>query len=104
MITESTKICPKCGGPLKHIGRVKRKVKTNRGETYTIMLKRFKCKRCEMVHRELPSHLLPYKHYEKNIIEGFINGYLSSYDLDYEDYPCESTIKKWGKSRKNHFI
>jgi len=53
------------------------------------------CTGCGALHNELPSELLPYKHYEAEIIQGFIFEQYSSCDLEFEDYPSETTIKRW---------
>lgn len=99
MITDKMTKCPKCGGKLKHIGSVNRTVKGKFGKKYVVKLRRVLCTRCRMVHRELPSFLLPYKQYEKTIIEGFKKGVFTSFDLEYEDYPSESTIREWVKTQ-----
>lgn len=100
MIKMGQKFCPECGGILKYHDRVKRIVRTRFGISYTIEISRKICTRCGRKHRELPNELLPYKHYEAEIINGFISGTHSSYDIEFEDYPCESTIKYWIRSNR----
>jgi hypothetical protein len=39
--------------------------------------------------------LFPYKQYEASIIRGVVLGDISQNDRDYEDYPCEMTMKRW---------
>ncbi|SHJ14753.1 hypothetical protein SAMN02745229_04150, partial [Butyrivibrio fibrisolvens DSM 3071] len=46
-------------------------------------------------HTELPDCLVPYKHYDSEIITGVIDGIVTSDDEDSEDYPCEETMKRW---------
>ena len=100
MIGVGESICPKCNGYLRYFDNVRRIVRTKRGVVNWISIRRLICITCGAVHRELPNNLLPNKHYELKIIQGFISGELSSYDLDYEDYPCESTVIQWKKSHR----
>ena len=95
MITNNQSNCPKCGGLLKYYDSVKRIVRTKGGISYWIKIRRMVCLECRSTHRELPKYLVPYKHYEIDIIQGFIDGTITSFDLDYEDYPCDMTIKNW---------
>ena len=95
IIEGSPYICPECGGTLKHEGRVKRIVRSEYGKVEQIWIKRLKCLKCGMVHRVLPSHLIPFKHFKANIIDGVQQGSITSNDLGYEDYPCELTMKRW---------
>lgn len=87
--------CPKCLGDLKYYDSVKRIVKSKRGLIDYINIRRLVCITCKSIHRELPINLIPYKHYKRNIINGFIDGVLSKDDLNYEDYPCQLTINHW---------
>lgn len=100
MIRSSSTECPKCGGKLKYVGPVKRMIRTKGGHTYWIRIRRMMCVDCGTVHRELPDFLLPYKHYERRIIQGVQNGTITPYDIEYEDYPSEMTMKRWMNSRK----
>lgn len=95
MVRTKDILCPVCGGMLKHHDRVRRMVKTDYGKTYWIILYRKICTKCGKKHRVLPDILMPYKHYEARIINGFVTGEYDSTDLKYEDYPCENTIKLW---------
>ena len=63
--------CSKCGENTKYYDTVKRFVRTAYG-----------------------------KQYEKHIIDGFIFGSLTSEMLEYEDYPCPSTVRNWKLSAK----
>ena len=100
MVTNDESTCPECGGTLKQRGHVKRIVRTKGGNTHWIKIRRLVCNECGKEHRELPDCLLPYKHYEAEIIKGVISGIITSDDLDYEDYPCEMTMKRWRESQK----
>lgn len=103
MITSDESTCPKCGGYLKYYDKVRRIVRTKGGNVYWIKVDRFSCINCGSIHRKLPNYLLPYKHYKADIIKGFLSGELTSFDLDYEDYPCETTIKQWNNNHRLMF-
>lgn len=104
MVNINEVICPHCGGDLKYYNTIQRIIKTKGGKNSWIEIRRLVCKKCGSIHRELPTCLLPYKHYDTEIIEGVVNGEITQYDLDYEDYPCELTIKKWRESQKIHLL
>lgn len=95
MVKEGCEICPQCGGKLKYLDKCKRIVKTTNGEKHWIYLRELKCIKCGKLHRELPDYLLPYKHYEKEVISGVIEGLINSDTLGYEDYPCEMQMSRW---------
>jgi hypothetical protein len=48
----------------------------------------------------LPDYLFPYKQYEREVIIGVMDGYITPETIGYEDYPCEMTMKRW-KFNKN---
>lgn len=95
MVEEGNFRCPTCGGTLKYHDSIPRIVKTISGKTRWDKIRRLICTHCRAVHREIPEYLLPFKHYESDIIRGFVGKQLSIFDLEYEDYPCEGTIKSW---------
>lgn len=95
MVYEGVTVCPECGGELKPYDRVMRFVKTKNGKKDSLCIRRVKCNDCGRMHRELPLNLLPYVHYDKRIVEGVIEGIISSDDLEYENYPCELTMHRW---------
>ena len=95
MAEKVTERCPKCGGEQNRYGTVKRIKRSKRGETETTVLQRLQCKQCKYVHRVLPDDILPYKHYERDVIEGVQEGLIDSNVLGFEDYPCEMTMKRW---------
>lgn len=92
--------CSRCGERTKYYDTVKRFVRSEYGKQRVLYVKRYICKNCRFLHRNLPDFLLPNKHYEKRIVNGFIFGSLTSEMLEYEDYPCTSTIKIWKSSAK----
>ena len=99
MIRGEVNLCPNCGGGLKYYDRVKRILRTKGGYKTFLKVRRFRCIRCNKLHRELPEFIFEYKHYEAEIINGVIEGYITSDTIGYEDYPCERTMSRWS-SRK----
>ena len=89
--------CPVCGGKLKKKGWVSRICRKEDGseETYKIENRKCKNKSCRKSHRLLPDILLPYKHYEADLIEAVIDGLVGEDDPGLEDGPSESTVKRW---------
>lgn len=95
-------LCPFCGSQLKHRDYVMRIVKYG-GKRYSwIIVERTICPGCYTVRRLLPNDILPYKHYAREVIEGFVSGKYEVEDdsLIFEDYPCEMTIARWRRSHK----
>ena len=88
-------ICPKCGGKLKYYDRVSRIVRTEHGRKIKITLRRFKCEKYNTIHREIPKIIFPHKQYSSEIIKGVLNDVISPDILEYEDFPCEETMKRW---------
>lgn len=95
MLYKNTKKCPNCGGKLKHYDYVNRKVKEEYGKSHYIHIERLICNNCGSVHRVLNPNILPFKQYRSDIIYGFAYGDYNNSSLKYEDYPSESTIKRW---------
>lgn len=98
MVKNKKDICPYCGGELQSRGKVKRILKIENGKKIFIYICRFSCRNCKRWHRVLPNNVVPYKHYRKDIYEGFKNGTLSSDILEFEDMPTECTQKRWKRS------
>lgn len=76
----------------------RRRIKREAGGKKTwLIINRLKCtnKECGKLHCELPDCLVPYKHYEVELIEDVIDGVRTSDDLETEDYPCEGTMNHW---------
>ena len=90
--------CPKCNSNnLKRYDKIKRLIKSVGGEKQWIDVYRYKCEVCNSVHRQLPDIVIPFKHYDSEIIQGVMNGYITPETFGYEDYPCEETMKRWIK-------
>lgn len=88
-------ICKDCGVEMKYHDKAKRRVKMKGGSSKWVYVKRYQCPKCGKIERKLPNNILPFKHYEKDIIEGVTEGWITSDTLGYEDYPCEITMKRW---------
>ena len=64
---------------------------------------RFFCTECGSIHRGSCLRIyFSHKHYEANIIRGFISGQITMFDIEYEDYPCEMTISRWKEQGLKH--
>ena len=50
---------------------------------------------CHSYHNELPDCLVPYKHYEAEVIAGVLDEVIRPDDLDSEDYPSFNTMLRW---------
>lgn len=95
MVFDDDLICPKCSGRLTYYDSVKRIIKTKYGAVRRICVKRYVCTECGSVHRRIPDHILPYKHYEKEVVTGVVEGLITSDTLGFEDKPSEMTMKRW---------
>lgn len=100
MIKVNDNRCPLCGGQLKYYDCVKRILKSKGGIKKHILIYRYKCVQCSSVHREIPDNVIPYKHYESDIIKGVIDRRITSWTEGFEDYPCELTMQRWIHTRK----
>lgn len=99
MIFSENLICPYCNGNLKYYDSVKRIVRTKRRNARYIRIRRFRCRRCGVIHREIPDYIFPYKQYETEIIRGVLEGFITCETIGYEDYPCETTMIRWKSSQ-----
>lgn len=94
--------CPKCkSNDLKRYDKIKRLVKGEGGKKRWIDVQRYKCENCNSVHRQLPNIVIPFKHYDMEIIRGVRDGYITPETFGYEDYPCEETMKRWIRMKEN---
>lgn len=93
-------MCPKCGGEIQRYGKVRRKVLTKYRNSKWITVQRYRCKSCGHVWRDLPDDILPYKQYEREMIEGVREGLIDSDILGFEEYPCEMTMRRWRGTQK----
>lgn len=88
-------LCPECGGGLAHRDNRYRISKDYHGRKRWLRIRRLKCSNCSRLHNELPDSLTPYKHYKTEIIENVLDAVSTPQDETTEDYPCESTMKRW---------
>jgi len=91
----TTHICPVCQERLHYRDSRKRIRKKEGGMKDLLMVRRFHCNHCHSYHTELPDCLVPFKHYETEVISGVLDGVVSPDDLDSEDYPSYPTMLRW---------
>lgn len=91
----TTHMCPVCQGSFSYRDSRTRIRKKEGGVKDRLMIRRFYCKSCHSYHNELPDCLVPYKHYESEVISGVLDGVVLADDLDSEDYPSFSTMVRW---------
>lgn len=65
------------------------------GQKDWVYVRRFRCQKCGSYHVELPDCLLPYKHYQTEIVSGVLDETVTSDDLGYENYPSFMTMLRW---------
>lgn len=91
--------CPLCSGNLKYYDSVSRIVFGRYGNKSHIKIKRYRCAKCNSIHRAIPDSIFPYKRYEADIILGVLDGNITNDILGFEDYPCERTISRWNTQK-----
>lgn len=94
---EDMAACPCCGSVLHYRDqRLRIRIKEG-GEKQYLKIRRLRCSNpdCLKYHNELPDCLVPYKHYEAEVISGVLDGIIQQEDLDAEDYPCFYTMIRW---------
>jgi hypothetical protein len=87
--------CTKCGGDCLRYGTAKRIVRRGGGESDILRIQRYKCRVCHYTFRDLPEEVDRFKQYSADVINGVKCGEIDSDILEYEDYPCELTMKRW---------
>lgn len=100
MSSETLCLCPECGGILSYRDSRLRICKTYGGTATYISIRRLECIDCNRLHTELPSFLVPYKHYASEVVENVLDDVSTPEDTTTEDYPCEMTMNRW----KNWFM
>lgn len=53
------------------------------------------CKTCGKVHRLVPADVMPYKQYEKEMILGVREGFITPDTYGFEDFPSEKQMDRW---------
>ena len=92
--------CPYCNESMRQYDKVDRIVIRKYGIKEKKKIVRYRCDYCAVTLRELPDWLLPFKHYDKNIIIGVVEGLITPATLGFEDFPCEITMKRWSRQVK----
>ena len=87
--------CPVCMEELSYRDSCKKILLQEGHERHVCIIRRMKCTKCGILHRELPDFLVPYKHYTAEVISGVLDGQITPYDEDSADYPCEMTMHRW---------
>lgn len=93
--SENFHICPVCQGTLRYRDSRPRIRKKEGVRKEHLMIRRFRCDNCQSYHNELPDCLVPYKHYEAEVIAGVLDEIVVPEDLDSEDYPSFRTMIRW---------
>ena len=91
----TTHMCPICQATLRYRDSRPRIRRKEGGLKDQLIIRRFYCKNCHSYHNELPDCLVPYKHYETEVISGVLDGVVQPEDLDSEDYPSCATMLRW---------
>lgn len=92
VICLETVYCSYCSGETKYLGRRERGYIKDTGEHEKLLIPRNRCEPCKKIHHVLPDFLVPYKRYDRESIEGVLNGNdLLTVAAD------ESTIRRWRK-------
>ena len=97
--SENSYLCPVCQGTLHYRDSRPRIRKKEGGIKERLMIRRFRCQNCHSYHNELPDCLVPYKHYEAEVIAGVLDEVIRPDDLDSEDYPSFNTMLRWLQRR-----
>lgn len=92
---EPEPVCPICGCRLKHYDYRSRNMKLEGGSVKIIKIRRLYCPSCDILHNEFPDCLSPYKQYATEVIEGALEGIVTPFDEESEDYPSTDSIKRW---------
>ena len=95
MVKYNDSYCPECGGQLYKYDNVTRMLKTKNGAKSYVRIKRMRCTNCKRIHRQLTADILPYKHYEAEMVLGVLHGIITPEVIGFEDYPSEMTMERW---------
>lgn len=100
MVRKGQETCPECQGLLKYYDSVWRLMRIKYGIGVKILIRRLQCEDCGKIHREIPSDIFPFKHYEAEIILGVLEGLITPNTLGFEDRPCAATMHIWHSQKK----
>lgn len=93
--SKNSHLCPVCQGMLRYRDSRPHIRKKEGGMRERLMIRRFRCQNFHSYHNELPDCLVPYKHYEAEVIAGVLDEVILPDDLDSEDYPSFNTMLRW---------
>ena len=74
IVSLEVSVCPICGEVLIVIGSRTRKVVENESETVILVIRRLRCKKCRVIHHELPDMVVPYKRHGAETIGRAVSG------------------------------
>jgi hypothetical protein len=94
----SPELCPKCRGAVRYRDNIVRKRKSMTGKISCFLLRRLKCQRCGMLHREIPVILHPNKQYDSLTIQSILDGRKEAATCAADD----STIRRWRNAFKGN--
>jgi hypothetical protein len=98
--SEEVSVCPVCGYAVYVIGVRNRKYFKEDGEKRVLIIRRLRCKKCQLIHHELPDILIPYKRHCIDTVEKIVSG-------NKDDVCCENNtirrVKKWWSARRPYF-
>ena len=100
VISRDEPVCPKCGSPLRLRDHKKRIWRKDGGKTQWVAIGRYRCTNgdCHKLHNALPDFLLPYKHYDRELVEDVIEGVVYEEDPRRDAaYPSDTTMQRWRK-------
>ena len=89
-------LCPTCkNGSLIFRDYCNRIVRHEGGETEWIRIPRHQCNNpnCRRIHRMIPDILVPFKHYDSDVIQDAVSDRLNTTQTD--DAPSPATIQRW---------
>lgn len=89
--SENVPGCPWYGRQLRYRDSRFRIRKHEDGDQGFLSIRRFRWTECGSYHNELPDVLLPYKHYEAEVISGLIDGIVTPYNQDSEKLSVKPT-------------
>jgi len=95
-----TNTCPVCDSSVRVIGIRKRKYINDTGEVHTLIVRRLRCRDCNVIHHELPDKVVPYKRHCSDTIGKIVAE-------EPGGLPCEEStvrrIRKWWEACRLYF-
>lgn len=89
IISRNALFCPVCNSKLSGYDTRRRHVVDTTGNTYWLLLQRYRCTSCGKLHIVAPSFIVQQKHYEASIIADVKAGRIDACPAD------NSTIRRW---------